>query len=295
MSDKIEKLIKVMLSALAAGEGEHVDLKRSFYDLRSQEKKAAFVKDILALANMVQSPGRHCHIFIGVKRDPRGGTRHDLAGVPSHPDDADIQNLVAGWTKDPPPLNYIAFEHDGRSLGALELKAGVHIPYVSSRTVGNLLWQGVVYVRRGSRNDLATPDETHAIVERRKLWVPSEAGQSQPGAPGRMSRAEVELLATASDSDGAIHILATDQTGKWVRAGQADYVDEHDRAIAALFRDALEGLVAKGYARQEGTRGTYYTLTSEGWQVGRDMNRSLRQSIPESIIESVTEPPTKPS
>ena len=293
MSDKVEKLIEVMLSALAAGEGEHIDFKRSFYDLRSQEKKAAFVKDILALANMVQSPGRHCHIFIGVERDPRGGTRHDFAGVPSHPDDADIQNLVADWTKDPPPFNYIAFEHDGRSLGSLELKGSVHIPYVSSRTVGNVLWQGVVYVRRGSRNDLATPDETHAIVERRKLWVPSEAEQSQPGTPGLMSRAEVELLTTASDSDGRIHILATDQTGAWVSAGQADYIDEDDRAIAALFRDALEDLVAKGYVRQEGTRGTYYTLTSKGWEVGREMNRSLRARTAESIMESLADPPAE--
>lgn len=280
MSDKVERLRHTLDTGLAEGESEYVDFKIEGYVLDTQEKKAAFIKDLLALSNMVESPGRHCHIFIGVERDPQGGKAHAFPGVTNHPDDADLQNLVRDWTTVPPPFNYVTFEHQGVSIGVYELKGGIHIPYVASRTVRNTLWAGVHYIRRGSRNDLATAEEIHGMVERRKLWQPSQAMVPQPILGTNLSPAEVDLLIAAKHANGDIHILSTDQTGPWVRAGRADYIDESDPAVAATFRDALEHLVSTEHVRHEGTKGTYYTLTGTGWALARAIQQQQRGDRP---------------
>ncbi|NIM07500.1 MAG: hypothetical protein GTN65_18270 [Armatimonadetes bacterium] len=277
-SDRIQNLKDILLDALAEGESETADFKREGYALDTERRKACFVKDILALNNSVQGPGRHCYIFIGVERDLQGGDQHTFVGVADHPDDASLQNLVGDWTRCPPPFNYIAFTHQGVSLGAYELKGGIHIPCVANKTVGNILCQGVVYVRHGSRNDVATPEEIHAIVERRKLWDPSQATTPPRAVEYNLSPAEEDLLiaASADAAKGEIHILKTDQTGPWVRTGRTNYIDENDPSIALIFLDALERLVDSGYARSESQRGTLFRLRGVGFQLGRQIREQRR-------------------
>lgn len=270
----IKALKKALKDALSIGEGTWVDFKEEGYDLSTNSLKAQFIKDILALSNMVESPGRHCYIFVGVKRDSTGGSNHRFPGVPNHPDDANLQSLVRAWGKQPPVFNYVTLEYEGVSVGAYVLKGGVSIPYVAGRTVGDVLWDGVVYIRRGSMNAVATSDEIHAIVERRKRWHSSQPLEPVAPIPSDLGPAEKDvLLAALETKDGGIHVLTTHQTGSWVSAGRASYIDEQDPAVAAIYRDALDRLVSEGYVRCESPKGTYYTLTGNGWSLAREFAR----------------------
>lgn len=271
-SDYLDVLTRALEDALSRGECEWAEFKREDYNLASEYTKAQFLKDILALTNMVQSPGRPSYIFIGVERDPNG-IAYRFPGVPEHPDDAQRQNLVRAWANQPLGLNYASLPHNGVSIGVYELKAGPHIPYVANpnRTVGNLLWGGVVYLRRGSMNDIATPEEIHEMVERRRFWNLPRPPQPVSSGP-RLSAAEAEILLAAIDAGTRdIYILETDQSGKWVRAGRADYIDKDDLSVAPTYREALEHLVALGYVRHE--KASHFTLTSKGISEARILQR----------------------
>jgi hypothetical protein len=268
-SDRIRELRQTLAQRLSEGESEMADFKREGYRLDSPHPKAGLIKDILSFSNSVERPGDRRCIFVGVARDPHGGNAHDIPGIMEHPDDANLQGLVREWTRNPPPFIYRSFEYGGVSIGVYEMRGDVHLPYVAARMQGDVLWAGVVYVRRGSRNDLATPEEIHSMVERRQLWNPLQAAAPRPAPVYGLSIAAEDLLATAGKVRGEIHILSTDQTGSWVRAGPIDYLDEADPAIAAAFIDALEHLVTMGYARAEGAQGTYFKLTGKGWALAR--------------------------
>lgn len=280
LSDRMSDLEATLRIALEEGESEFVDFKEDGYVLDTNERRACFVKDILALSNSCEGPGDVRHIFVGVRRDAHGGN-HSYPGVAQHPDDANLQNLMRDWTNTAPRFSYVVLPYGGASLGVYELQGGIHMPCVphSTKTTGNILWGGVVYVRHGSRNDVATPEEIHAIVERRRLWNPQQAMTSSLGATRLLAPADEELLVAATRGEGDIGILTTDQTGPFVRAGQNSYIDTQDPSVAAIYHDALARLLSAGYVRQEDITGTRFTLTGEGWQLARDAWRRRSPSM----------------
>jgi hypothetical protein len=279
-SDRLGELKATLEARLREGESEFVDFKEDGYVLDANERRACFVKDILALSNSCEGPGDVRHIFVGVRRDAHGGN-HSFPGVAQHPNDANLQNLMRDWTNAAPRFSYVVLRYGGASLGVYELQGGIHMPCVphSTKTTGNILWGGVVYVRHGSRNDVATPEEIHAMVERRRLWSPQQAMTSIPGAPRLLAPADEELLIAASMGEGDIGILTTDQTGRFVRAGQKNYLDAQDPSVAAIYRDALARLASAGYVRQEDITGTRFTLTGEGLQLASDARRHRSPSM----------------
>ena len=278
--DRMDELRETLMVRLEEGESEFVDFKQAGYVLDTDQRKACFVKDILALSNSCEGPSDLRHIFVGVCRDV-DGVNHSFPGVAQHPDDADLQNLVRDWTNALPRFSYVVLPHAGVSLGVYELKGGPHIPCVphSTRTTGNTLWGGVVYVRHGSRNDVATPEEIHAIVQRRDLWGPGRAMTPQSDASHLLSPAEEELLVAATGAGGDVYILTTDQTGPFVMAGNSSYVDPQDPSIAATYRNALQNLISAGYVRQENASAMHFTLTDNGWQSARDVRRRRSPSL----------------
>ena len=83
---------------------------------------------------------------------------------------------------------------------------------------------------------------------------------------GRLSEEEAELL-IACAAQGEIARFSAAQCGDWVRAGGRDFVDLDDAAVAAVYLDALEGLIAKRLCRYEA--GILYVLTGTGFKVAR--------------------------
>jgi hypothetical protein len=287
---RLDELRAILEARLEEGESEYVDFKEAGYVVDTVEDKAWFVKDVLALSNSCEGPSDVRHIFVGVRRDAHG-RNHSFPGVAQHPDEANLQNLVRDWTDAAPRFTYVVIPYGGATLGVYELKGSIHMPCVphSTRTTGNILWGGVVYVRHGSRNDVATPEEIHAIVERRALWRPvvEQRGLWRPAHPAppthdvarHLSPAEEELLVAATKGRGDIRILTTDQTGPFVMAGGSSYFDAKDPSVAATYRDALERLALAHYVRRENASGTYVTLTDDGWDVAREVRRGRSPSL----------------
>ena len=91
------------------------------------------------------------------------------------------------------------------------------------------------------------------------------------GGDQTLSGEEIDLLIAAADS-GKIVIIAADQVGKWVGAGENDYLDSLDPAYARAYVDALQSLCAKRLAEHD--MGNLYTLTTGGFKVARNLKQA---------------------
>lgn len=105
--------------------------------------------------------------------------------------------------------------------------------------------------------------ETTQFDAYRSLNKPASA---DPG----LSPEATAILRAAAES-GEIVLLETDQSGKWVRAGQDDFVDHSDPAVAARHLDALGLLVTRGLARHD--TGQLFMLTGPGFEQARAPQR----------------------
>jgi diguanylate cyclase (GGDEF)-like protein len=76
-----------------------------------------------------------------------------------------------------------------------------------------------------------------------------------------------DLLRAAAQS-GDILLIETDQVGKWLRAGEKEFVDYSDAAVAASYLEALELLVKKNLARRDSEK--LYVLTGSGFERARN-------------------------
>jgi diguanylate cyclase (GGDEF)-like protein len=78
---------------------------------------------------------------------------------------------------------------------------------------------------------------------------------------------EATAILRAAAETGEIVILETDQSGKWIRAGQDDFLDHSDPALAARHLDGLALLLKRGLARHDSEQ--LFMLTGAGFQQGR--------------------------
>jgi len=82
-----------------------------------------------------------------------------------------------------------------------------------------------------------------------------------------LSKREQDLMKAVADT-GELHILESDQTGRWVREGKTDFFDDSDGAVATDSIEALQSLTLKRLIRHES--GTCYVLTGAGWNLKRE-------------------------
>jgi len=83
-----------------------------------------------------------------------------------------------------------------------------------------------------------------------------------------LSEEEKELLLAASENEGKIYLLDSQQTNGWVRV-RKDYFIPDDLMYSALFIEALETLKGRGYVRSDG--GQLYVLTGSGFKKAREL------------------------
>ena len=133
---------------------------------------------------------------------------------------------------------------------------------------------------------------TEAELRRWKRDAEGEAllrvGKAASSAdPMQSDWSEEELvLLSACAEDGEIFVHDTDQTGRFIEAGRGHFYDESDRAVAALYMDALNSLRRRGLAGHEG--GSLYQLTGRGFKIARAMKRQ------EQATADQTEKPLPP-
>lgn len=152
MANRMAEIVELLLHE---EEGSSLDFKRDQYELgnATDHQKSKLVKDILAFANAFRQVD--AYILIGVE-DVKGG-RAKPVGIQADLDDAHLQQLINSKTNKPVTFSYQAMTIDEVKIGVIHipLQQG---PFYVTKDFG-LLRKNAVYLRRGSSNDEATPDE----------------------------------------------------------------------------------------------------------------------------------------
>ena len=132
-----------------------LDFKRDQYpfDKATDEQKGELLKDILAFANAWRRAD--AYILIGVD-DIKGG-RSTVVGIGSSFDDASIQQFINSKTNRPIIFSYEVFPFEGSQVGVIHIPLQDR-PIYLKKDFGRLK-KDVVYIRRGSSTDTASPDE----------------------------------------------------------------------------------------------------------------------------------------
>jgi len=140
---------------LYEAEGSELDFKSEQYSFAKAlpHQKSELLKDILAFANAWRRAD--AFILIGIK-EPRLGVPQ-LCGIAEHLDDADLQQFVNSKTNRPINFTYIRVEFKGFHLAILKIPIQER-PFFLSKDYGKLK-KNIVYIRRGSSTDEASPDE----------------------------------------------------------------------------------------------------------------------------------------
>lgn len=150
-------------------ESSTLDFKRDQYPFvgANDGQKSELLKDILAFANAWRRTD--AYILIGVD-EVRGGIS-TVTGVSVHLNDADLQQFVNSKINRPITFSYSAVELHGMQVGVIKIPLQKR-PFYLKRNFDRLN-ASVVYLRRGSSTDIASPDEialigqdSHALVSR---------------------------------------------------------------------------------------------------------------------------------
>lgn len=149
------------LTLLTRMEDETLDFKAKPYILsKDGDGGIDLVKDVLCMAN---TP-RECSSFIilGVKKHSDG--KYDLHGIEDHPDEADLQQQFTARTFPIPSFTYYPLFSNGKSFGVIEIFPQKLGPCVPIKDLPPGLRQYQIYFRRGSKNDIAQPNDVIRIV-----------------------------------------------------------------------------------------------------------------------------------
>ena len=144
-----------LVSLLFEQESPSLDFKRDQYRFygASDSDKAELLKDILAFANSWRRSD--AYIVIGVEEHVGG--KAIVVGITDHLKDADLQQFVNAKTNAPVDFSYTASQLEGKPIGIIRLPLQER-PRFLLRAFGGLS-PNVVYLRRGSSTDTASPDE----------------------------------------------------------------------------------------------------------------------------------------
>lgn len=158
-----------------------LEFKRDQYPLESDAQKAAFLKDVICLANTPRDAP--AHLVIGV--ETQDGRPTHITGAEFHHDPAVLSNLIAGKTDRGVHFTYRVLEYQGKSLGVIAIPRSRNVPVMVRARIGDLD-PGTVWTRRVAQNAKASSDE----IRRLAAWaegIPPEAG-SPPTMHGDWER-----------------------------------------------------------------------------------------------------------
>src|SRR6266536_2763306 len=169
--------IETFEALLQRPESRDLDFKATAYDLSNEASKASLIKDILCMFNTPREGD--AYIILGIKRMADGS--NELWGLSAALDDADVQSQFTERVYPLPEFRYESILYDGLLFGIIIVSPARRGPSFPLKDFGNILRQRQVYCRRGSKNDLATPDEVAEIV--RAINQPSRITTNVPTTP----------------------------------------------------------------------------------------------------------------
>lgn len=164
---------------LGQDEGPTLDFKSSPVRLDNDFFKAAFIKDIICMANTPRQGSSY--VVIGVACKPDGSK--EVIGTNEHPDDANLQTLVGGRVRPIPLFHYRTISYQGKTLGLLEIFPRRGGPFRPIWGYKDMLRQGIVYFRRGSSNEEAEAEDLREIAK----WMsaPDQAEKTEERVESR--------------------------------------------------------------------------------------------------------------
>ena len=190
-------------SLLELPEGETIDFKASSYDLSDIRKKRNFAKDLASLANTPREGD--AHIVLGVKKRRDGS--FEICGIEKEIDDADLQGVASSLLERTPRFVYSAIPYGGVVLGLITIPAELESPVAPKKTEDPGFVKGVIYFRRGSRNDAASMQEQGRIWE----WCHDGSAMGISPNPYALEPAWARYLAETDElRSAARHILIVD-------------------------------------------------------------------------------------
>ena len=154
-------------------EDETLDFKRETYNLSDEVEKFSLIKDVLCMANTPRE--EDSYIILGVKKHPNGKT--DLHGLNFHIDEADLQSQFSERVHPVPRFKYELVKYEGKDFGIIVIPPVRVGPCAPLRDYGASLRQRQIYFRRGSKNDLAAPEDVRRICDwidgsSERVWEP---------------------------------------------------------------------------------------------------------------------------
>jgi hypothetical protein len=120
-----------------------------------EQHRAKLLKSLVSIANSIVD---ECgYLVYGV--DSENGPRH-VVGVTEHFDDAEFQDWNQRTFSPPVQFHYREEQNgDGKTVAMFEITPASNFPHVSKLSRGNELYEGQVWIRRGSMNTVATHDD----------------------------------------------------------------------------------------------------------------------------------------
>ena len=151
---------------LSAPEGRQLDVKSQSYDLSDRQSKAAFAKDLAAMANTPRQSD--AFILLGVAEQHDGTNK--IVGLANAPDDSNFQGVAKSYLHPAPDFLFYTQHHDGALVGILQIYRSLSQPIVSRKQHGKskghheaFLEKGAIYLRKGSTNAKATEEDVKSI------------------------------------------------------------------------------------------------------------------------------------
>lgn len=147
--------INLLDQLLNESESAYLDFKKEQYPFEAVDDnvKSELLKDILAFTNAWRRTD--AYILIGVE-EVRGG-RSKVVGITKHLDDHSLQQFVNSKTQQPITFSYISTAFEKLQIGIIKIPVQSRPVYLK-KDYGKLK-KNIVYIRRGSSTDEASPDE----------------------------------------------------------------------------------------------------------------------------------------
>ena len=158
---------KMICNLLKLPEGPTLDFKRDQYPFAggNRDTNSNLLKDLLAFANTEGTS----YILIGIAESD--GLATEIVGVSEHLDDAKLHQLTGSNINRLMEFAYFPYEIRDREIGVLKIPFQKDRPYFATRDYGKVKSKEV-YVRHGSSNSVASPDEIIDMAkERPPQWI----------------------------------------------------------------------------------------------------------------------------
>lgn len=251
-------------------ESTTLDFKQEQYPFSSanEYQKSEIIKDILSFSNAWRRSD--AYILIGVE-EVKGGRSKPL-GIQDELDDAQLQQLVNSKTQRPINFNYSTVFLDGVKIGIIRIPTQPR-PYFLNRNYGKLK-KHVVYIRRGSSTDEASPEEIYSMGR-------AEVSEVEEVPNLRFEFANLDARTALGEENNIEVVLLDVPSLKYI----PDYYEEQETGALGIHIPSLS------HARSEYYRDLvkyYYVINKSeklAFLIRNDSNKTVSDIKIEIIIE----------